>query len=81
MVWWLATVIISATYTANLAAFLSSSRWNQPINGVVKLAEQDDILYGEITNIIIFPRPMDQGRYVDLGPFGVSVSVDSTFII
>ena len=46
MVWWLATVIISATYTANLAAFLSSSRWNQPINEVVKLASQDDLIYG-----------------------------------
>lgn len=46
MTWWLATVIVSATYTANLAAFLSASRSQTTVRGVEDLAAQDDILYG-----------------------------------
>ncbi len=36
--WWLFTIIISATYTANLAAFLTVTIINNPINSLEQLA-------------------------------------------
>ncbi|ELU04582.1 hypothetical protein CAPTEDRAFT_127937, partial [Capitella teleta] len=45
--WWLATVIIVATYTANLAAWLTKSRTSTTINSVEELGAQSKVVYGE----------------------------------
>ncbi|XP_046988610.1 glutamate receptor ionotropic, kainate 2-like [Schistocerca americana] len=44
--WWFFTLIMIASYTANLAAFLTNSRMESPINGVEDLAKQTKIKYG-----------------------------------
>ncbi|XP_067949729.1 glutamate receptor 2-like [Watersipora subatra] len=45
-VWYLFTLIIISSYTANLAAFLTAARMNSPINSVDDLAKQTAIKYG-----------------------------------
>ncbi|XP_049799214.1 glutamate receptor ionotropic, kainate 2-like [Schistocerca nitens] len=44
--WWFFTLIAIASYTANLAAFLTISRMESPINSVQDLAKQTKIKYG-----------------------------------
>ncbi|XP_023228294.1 glutamate receptor ionotropic, kainate 2-like [Centruroides sculpturatus] len=44
--WWFFTLIIVSTYTANLAAFLTSARLQSPIKNVQDLAKQTTIPYG-----------------------------------
>ena len=44
--WWAASMIMIATYTANLAAFLTFSRMKLTINSVESLASQNKISYG-----------------------------------
>ena len=44
--WWAASMIMIATYTANLAAFLTFSRMKFTINSVESLASQTEISYG-----------------------------------
>ncbi|XP_066273511.1 glutamate receptor 2-like [Branchiostoma lanceolatum] len=48
--WWFVVVIIIATYTAKLAAFLTISRMDHPINSVEALANQIDVAYGTVSN-------------------------------
>ncbi|KAI8493747.1 Glutamate receptor 2 [Branchiostoma belcheri] len=48
--WWLVTVIIVATYTANLAAFLTVSRMDTDINSVEDLVSQKLVQYGTVQN-------------------------------
>ena len=43
--WWLFGFIIIASYTANLAAFLTVSRLDSPINSLDDLASQYKIQY------------------------------------
>lgn len=45
--WWLATVILIATYTANLAAWLTKSRTSVSIKSIEDLGSQSKIIYGE----------------------------------
>ena len=48
--WWAASTIIIATYTANLAAFLTYNRMKPSINSVEELGAQMDVTYGTIKN-------------------------------
>mgnify|MGYP001801889920 CR=1 FL=1 len=47
-VWYLFTLIIISSYTANLAAFLTAARMSSPINSVEDLAKQTAIKYGTL---------------------------------
>ncbi len=47
VLWWFAVMIISATYTANMAAFLTRSRSQSSINSIEDLGSQRKIEYGE----------------------------------
>ena len=46
--WWLFTLIIISSYTANLAAFLTVERMESPIQSADDLAKQTDISYGTL---------------------------------
>lgn len=48
--WWLFGFIIIASYTANLAAFLTVSRLDTPIESMDDLANQYKIQYAPIKN-------------------------------
>jgi ionotropic glutamate receptor len=43
--WWLFGFIVIASYTANLAAFLTVSRLDSPVNSLDDLATQYKVLY------------------------------------
>ncbi|WAR07420.1 GRIK2-like protein, partial [Mya arenaria] len=47
--WWLFTLIIISSYTANLAAFLTVERMVSPIESAEDLAKQTDISYGTLS--------------------------------
>lgn len=47
-VFWFAVMIINATYTANLAAYLTVSRMQTPIESIFDLADQTQIQYGTL---------------------------------
>ncbi|XP_037651602.1 glutamate receptor ionotropic, kainate 5-like isoform X1 [Sebastes umbrosus] len=47
-VWWMFTLIIISSYTANLAAFLTVQRMENPIESPDDLADQTNIQYGTI---------------------------------
>ncbi|KAL1455588.1 hypothetical protein WDU94_009672, partial [Cyamophila willieti] len=44
--WWFFTLIMISSYTANLAAFLTTTRMNPPIKNVEELAKDGGIKYG-----------------------------------
>lgn len=44
--WWFFTLIMISSYTANLAAFLTASKMEAPINSADDLAKQTKIKYG-----------------------------------
>lgn len=44
--WWLFTMIVVSSYTANLAAFLTLEKMRTPIESVEDLAKQTKIKYG-----------------------------------
>ena len=46
--WWFFSLIIVATYTANLAAFLTVTRMETPIESLEDLANQQKIRYGTV---------------------------------
>lgn len=46
--WWLFTLIIISSYTANLAAFLTVERMVSPIESAEDLAKQTEISYGTL---------------------------------
>ncbi|KAI3388463.1 hypothetical protein SNEBB_009644 [Seison nebaliae] len=46
--WWFFCLIIVSSYTANLAAFLTSNRMQLPIRGAEDLAKQTEIKYGAL---------------------------------
>ena len=47
-VFWFAAMILNATYTANLAAHLTVSRMQTPIESILDLARQTRIEYGTL---------------------------------
>ncbi|XP_066261896.1 glutamate receptor ionotropic, kainate 2-like [Euwallacea similis] len=48
--WWFFSLIITATYTANLAAFLTMSKKDDSIKSVEELAAQSKVKYGCLRN-------------------------------
>ncbi|ELT93728.1 hypothetical protein CAPTEDRAFT_178222 [Capitella teleta] len=48
-VWWFFTLIVISSYTANLAAFLTVSRMQSPIESADDLAKQTEIKYGTLS--------------------------------
>ncbi|KAL1491677.1 hypothetical protein ABEB36_012237 [Hypothenemus hampei] len=48
--WWFFSLIITSSYTANLAAFLTKSKTDVSIDNVQELAEQSQIKYGCMSN-------------------------------
>ena len=48
--WWFFALILTSTYTANLAAFLTVKKINVPISNVGELLEQNKITYGTVRN-------------------------------
>ena len=44
--WWVFTLIMISSYTANLAAFLTAGRMETPIKSAEDLAKQTTIKYG-----------------------------------
>ena len=46
--WWFFTLIIISSYTANLAAFLTTQRMKSPIESADDLAKQTEIKYGTV---------------------------------
>lgn len=49
-VWWFFALIMISSYTANLAAFLTTKRLNSPIEDVEALSKQSEIKYGCLTS-------------------------------
>jgi len=49
-VWWFFTLIIVSSYTANLAAYLTVERMNNPIKSYEDLAKQSKIKYGVVNS-------------------------------
>lgn len=46
--WWFFSLIMTASYTANLAAFLTMDRMGPTIGGAEDLAKQTRIKYGAV---------------------------------
>ncbi|XP_017883266.1 glutamate receptor ionotropic, kainate 2-like [Ceratina calcarata] len=46
--WWFFTLIMGSSYTANLAAFLTAEKMDNPIKNVEDLAKQTKIKYGAV---------------------------------
>ncbi|OAD59458.1 Glutamate receptor, ionotropic kainate 2 [Eufriesea mexicana] len=46
--WWFFTLIMVSSYTANLAAFLTVDKMDNPIKGVEDLAKQTKVKYGAV---------------------------------
>ncbi|XP_035674417.1 glutamate receptor ionotropic, delta-1-like [Branchiostoma floridae] len=84
--WWFFVLIIIATYTANLAAFLTVSRMDIPVRSVQDLAGQVNIKYGTVrdSNLQSFfrSRSREGGMYERMWNFMVgsepSAFVDTT---
>ncbi|XP_050390556.2 glutamate receptor 4 [Patella vulgata] len=66
--WWLFTILMTSTYTANLAAFLTVTIAEKPINSLTELSEQSDILplakYG--SNLYTLFKEANGGIYQDV---------------
>ena len=46
--WWLFILVVTSSYTANLAAFLTIERMDNPISSAEDLAKQTHIRYGAV---------------------------------
>lgn len=49
-IWWFFAMIVTASYTANMSAFLRASRRSTEIKNVNDLADQNEISYGTLFN-------------------------------
>ncbi|XP_030380658.1 uncharacterized protein LOC115628614 [Scaptodrosophila lebanonensis] len=46
--WWFFALMMLSTYTANLAAFLTSNKWQSTIKDLQDLIEQDEVKFGSM---------------------------------
>ncbi|XP_017098809.3 glutamate receptor ionotropic, kainate 2 [Drosophila bipectinata] len=46
--WWFFALMMLSTYTANLAAFLTSNKWQSSIKSLQDLIEQDEVSFGSM---------------------------------
>ncbi|XP_022085680.1 glutamate receptor ionotropic, kainate 2-like isoform X2 [Acanthaster planci] len=77
--WWFFALIITATYTANLAAFLTVTRMENPINSLEDLATQKTVVYGTILNSSLhdfFEKRKNQGIYEKMWNFMSTSKID-----
>ena len=67
-VFWFAVMIINATYTANLAAYLTVSRMQTPIETILDLSRQTRIEYGTLkdSQLQTFFQKTDVPRSVNI---------------
>lgn len=70
-VFWFAVMIINATYTANLAAYLTVSRMQTPIETILDLSRQTRIEYGTLkdSQLQTFFQKTDVPSYLVMGQF------------
>ncbi|XP_034472188.1 LOW QUALITY PROTEIN: glutamate receptor ionotropic, kainate 1 [Drosophila innubila] len=47
--WWFFALMMLSTYTANLAAFLTSNKWQSTIKSLGDLIEQDEVSFGSMS--------------------------------
>ncbi|XP_048865103.1 glutamate receptor ionotropic, delta-1-like isoform X1 [Brienomyrus brachyistius] len=52
--WWLFTLIVCSSYTANLAAYLTVSRLDNTIRTFQDLSKQNDLTYGTVRNSAVY---------------------------
>ncbi|XP_055517796.1 glutamate receptor ionotropic, delta-1-like [Leucoraja erinacea] len=52
--WWLFTLIVCSSYTANLAAFLTVSRMDNSIHSFQDLAKQSELSYGTVKDSSVY---------------------------
>nr|XP_057921672.1 glutamate receptor ionotropic, delta-1 isoform X1 [Doryrhamphus excisus] len=72
--WWLFTLIVCSSYTANLAAYLTVSRMDHAIRSFQDLARQMDVDYGTVRDSAVYDyfrnkgtNPLEQdGTYAEL---------------
>ncbi|XP_077862981.1 glutamate receptor 2-like [Saccoglossus kowalevskii] len=76
--WWFFTLIIIATYTANLTAFLTVSRMETPISSVEELSTQSKIKYGTIrdSSVVSFFKRSTINPYQRMWQFMNTTEVD-----
>lgn len=72
--WWFFTLIMVSSYTANLAAFLTVDKMDNPIKGVEDLAKQTKIKYGAVAGgststffRVIFDAILQRFENINLG--------------
>uniref|UniRef100_A0A3Q3ALC1 Glutamate receptor n=1 Tax=Kryptolebias marmoratus TaxID=37003 RepID=A0A3Q3ALC1_KRYMA len=59
--WWLFTLIVCSSYTANLAAYLTVSRMDHAIRSFQDLARQIDVDYGTVRDSAVYDYFMNKG--------------------
>ncbi|XP_061611329.1 glutamate receptor ionotropic, delta-1-like isoform X2 [Phyllopteryx taeniolatus] len=72
--WWLFTLIVCSSYTANLAAYLTVSRMDHAIRSFQDLSRQTDVDYGTVRDSAVYDyfrnkgtNPLEQdGAYAEL---------------
>ncbi|XP_048842702.1 glutamate receptor ionotropic, delta-1 isoform X1 [Brienomyrus brachyistius] len=72
--WWLFTLVVCSSYTANLAAYLTVSRMDNTIRTFQDLAKQMDLSYGTVRDSAVYDyfqakgtNPLEQdGTYAEL---------------
>ncbi|KAM9727602.1 glutamate receptor ionotropic, delta-1-like isoform 2-T4 [Menidia menidia] len=52
--WWLFTLIVCSSYTANLAAYLTVSRMDNAVRSLQDLSKQMDVVYGTVRDSAVY---------------------------